>query len=215
MKGSRNRLAAAGILALGLSITVGIGVSSGAKAKKPKKNTVGFSSTKQVGAAIPDAPLAPGPSVPVRSSITLGGKFKNRVVTDVNVMFQSTGLVAGAAADLTFKLSAPNGRTNLLFRNLGDQSIGPLTLDDDTRTSICDSATATCRDPDATLLQPFNGRANTLDVADGVRPLSNFNGVPMKGDWTITVFDTVNTGSSTSNTFNRWRLEVKGTKAPK
>jgi hypothetical protein len=212
MKISRRRLALAGTLALALSVTAGIGVSAGAKPKgKTKKTAVSFSSTKQVGASIPDAPLAAGPSVPVRSSITLGRKFRNKVVTDVNVMFQSTGAFAGAAADLTFKLSAPSGRTNVLFQGLGDQSIGPLTLDDDTRTSICDSATATCRDPDATLLQPFNGRANTLGTGAGVRALSNFNGVLMKGDWTITVFDAVNTRTST---FNRWRLEVKGVKAP-
>jgi hypothetical protein len=212
MKSSRSRLAVAGILALALSVTAGIGVSSGAKTKKPKKTTVAFASTKQVGATIPDPPVAAGPSVPVRSSITLGKKFKNKVVTDANVMFQSTGAVAGAAMDLTFKLSAPNGRTNILFQNLGDQSIGPLTLDDDTRTSICNAATPVCRDPDATLLQPFDGRANTLRADNTMRPMTIFNGVPMKGDWTITVFDNLNTRDST---FNRWRLELKGMKAPK
>ncbi len=210
MKSIRNRLALAAILALALSVTVGIGVSAGAKTK-PKKTAVSFSSTKQVGAAIPDAPVAAGPSAPVRSSITLGRKFRGRVATDVNVMFQSTGAVAGAADDLTFKLSAPNGRTNVLLESRGDQSIGPLTLDDDTRTSICNSATATCRDPDATLLQPFNGRANTIGTGDETRPMNVFNGVPIKGDWTITVFDSVNSGTST---FNRWRLEIKGVKPP-
>jgi Proprotein convertase P-domain len=208
---NHTRLAAAGILALAITIAAGMGTSPGAKTKKPKKTAVSFASTKLVGATIPDPGLTAGPSVPVRSSITLGKKFRNRVVTDVNVMFQSTGTLAGAASDLTFKLSAPNGRTNLLVQEIGDVSIGPLTLDEDNRTSICDSATATCRDPDATLLQPFAGRANTLGTGPGVRPLSNFNGVPMKGDWTITVFDSVNTKSST---FNRWRLEVKGVKAP-
>jgi Proprotein convertase P-domain len=212
MKHNRMRLALAGVLALALSVTAGLGVSSGAKPKtKVKKTAVSFATTKLVGATIPDAPLASDPSVPVRSSISLGKKFRGKVVTDVNVMFQSTGTVVGAAADLTFKLSAPNGRTNILLQQVGDQSIGPLTVDDDTRTSICDSATATCRDPDAELLQPFNGRANTLGNGPGVRPLSNFNGVPMKGDWTITVFDGANTRTST---FNRWRLEVKGVKAP-
>lgn len=212
MKHRRTRLALVGVLALALSVTAGLGVNAEAKKKKPKKTAVTFTSTKAVNAAIPDAPVAAGPSTPVRSSINLGGKFKGKVVTDVNVMFQSTGSAVGAANDLTFKLSAPNGRTNLLFESLGGQSIGPLTLDDDTRTGICDDATLTCRDPDATLLQPFAGRANTLDQDDDMRPMSIFDGVAMKGDWTLTVFDFSNTLTST---LNQWGLEMKGIAAPK
>ena len=96
-------------------------------------------------------------------------------------------------------VSAPNGRTVVIWEGLGSVSIGPVTVDDDTKTSICDSATPTCRNPNATLLQPFVGRANTMDVDDDARPLSTLNGVGMKGTWTVLVYDNNNTLTSNLN----------------
>lgn len=211
MQRKRTRLALTGLLALALSVTAGLGVSAEAKKKKPKKTSISFSRTLAVGAAIPDFPGAP-PAIPLRSGITLGGKFKGKVVTDVNVTVQTTGNAAGAASDLTGKLSAPNGRTIILFDGVGDQSIGPWKLDDDTRTQICESATPPCSDPDATLNRPFAGTSNLNDDDDDVRPLATFNGVGMKGTWTLTVFDDVDVGQT--STLNQWGLEIKGIKAP-
>lgn len=212
MKTRTNRLTLVGLLALALSVTVGLAVSGQATAKKKKPAPSLFTGSKTVNTAIPDGTVATGPSTPVRSEIVIGKRFKGKTVGDVNVTIQSTGSAAGAANDLTFKLSAPNGRTDLIFESLGSQSIGPLKLDDDTRTGICNSATATCRDPDATLLQPFAGTANTLDQDDDMRPLSMLDGVRMKGTWTLTVYDNNN---NLTSTFNQWSLEVRAAKAPK
>ncbi len=184
-----------GVLALTLCATVGL-TAGGAEAAKKKKKTAKskvFTETMNVNAPIPDAFAAAGPSTPVRVNFTLGKKFKNKVVGDVDLTFQTTGNGPGAASDLSVWLTAPNGRTVLPFETLGDVSIGPLTLDDDTTTSLCDSATPTCANPNATLIQPFAGRANTMDEDDDARPLSTFDGVRMKGTWTFMVYD---------NTFN-------------
>lgn len=211
MNSRRTRLALAGILALALSVTAGLGTS--AQAKKKKVKPVTFSQTVAVNAGIPDAAVAAGPSTPVRSDITLGSKFKGKVISDLDLTnVQTTGSAANALNDLTFKLTAPNKRTVVLIEGLGGQSLGPLTVNDDTKTGICDSATPTCRDPDATLLQPFAGTANNIDQDDDLRPMSSFNGVPMKGTWQLTVFDNNNTLTST---LVQWGLKATGVTAPK
>lgn len=146
------------------------------------------------------------------SQITVGNRFKKKVVGDLNLTgFQSTGSGAGAATDLRVRLTAPGGRTGLVIEDLGDgtthQSIGPLTLDDDTPTSLCESITPPCEDPTATLNAPWAGTANLLDVDDDVTTLSLFNGVRMKGVWTLTVWDQDDTGGLTS-VLNGWGLQI-------
>jgi hypothetical protein len=86
-------------------------------------------------------------------------------------------------------------------------SIGPLTLDDDTPTSICDDTTLTCEDPNATLLQPFAGTANLLNFRSGDSgPLSVFNGIPMRGTWTFRIWD--NSTPGTTSVLNKWGLQI-------
>jgi hypothetical protein len=203
MSRGKARLALLGALALVLVL--------GPSAAEAKKGTKKFEQVKAVNVPIPDGPAA-GPPIAVTSEIKVPKRFKGKRVGDLNVLnLQTTGLAAGAADDLFFKVVAPNGRLVQLNYDddsgFGDVSIGPLTLDDDTRTSICDSATPTCSDPDATLLRPFAGTANLQGLGPGgVGPLSSFDGVRMRGTWTLWVFDNNPGGTSTLNT---WGLKIK------
>ena len=79
-------------------------------------------------------------------------------------------------------MTAPNGRTVRLTAGRGNQSIGPWTLNDETRASICNSDMPLCADPDATLIRPFAGTSNMLDTGGGgTGPLSVFDGLKMRG----------------------------------
>ena len=211
-RGGRSALAAL----LSLSLCVALGATAGDAAAKKKKGSSVFTQTKAVNAAVPNN--VPGsPSTPLLSTLTVGKSFKGKVVGDVNVTgITTTGSGAGAADDLSFLLTAPSGRSVQLISSsfIGDVSIGPLTLDDDTRTSICDSATLTCEDPDLTLLRPFAGTANLLFLGSGdTGPLSAFNGRSMKGTWTIRVWDEAVIG--TTSTFNSWGLKITAAKPVK
>ena len=206
----RSRLRGACVILLALCVGAGIAAGdAGAKKKKHKAPTV-FAASVAPNAAIPDATPGAGPlETPVVSTITVGKKFKGKTVGDVNVTgISTTGNVDGAADDLNLSLSAPNGKTVVLdATSLGGQSIGPLTLDDDTTTSVCDDTTLSCGDPDATLLRPFAGTANLLGLRGGdTGPLSNFNGVPMKGTWIFRAWDSRNIGQT--STFNSWGLQI-------
>jgi hypothetical protein len=194
---------------VGLALCVAFGIAAGdAAAKKKKHKTASvFSASVSPNAAILDEPPPPGHEIPVVSTITVGKKFKGKTVGDVNVTgIQTTGSAATSAGNLSMSLSAPNGKTVFLEATaLGGQNIGPLTFDDDTPTSICDSATPTCSDPDATLIRPFVGTANLFGLASGdTGPLSNFNGSPMRGTWTYRIWDNQNNGFT--SVLNSWGL---------
>jgi hypothetical protein len=207
------RAAVLGILVLALVTALGMVLGSSAEAKKKHKKSAGvFRATVSPNSAIPDNP-ATGPSTPLRSTITIGKKFKGKVVADVNVTgIQTTGSGAGAANDLVMKLSGPSGRTAYLIgKGIGDVSIGPLTLDDDSPVSICDETTLVCIDPSQTLLQPFAGTANLLFLGDRASGgLKTFRGVAMRGTWTFTIFDQDNPG--TTSVLNSWGLEITAAK---
>ena len=204
MRTKRSRLAMVGVLALTLSVTAGLTVGSAeAKTKKKKKKktpvTRVFNETKFVAQGIPDGLAGPGASVPVtvQFNIPASKAFKNRVVGDVNLTFQTLGSTANAAGDLNTYLIAPNGRlgvpTEALFNST---SIGPLTVDDDAGRKICDVTTPPCVDPTATLNPPWAGRASAVDTDDDITPMSIFDGVPMPGTWTFGIFDFSNTRTS-------------------
>jgi proprotein convertase P-domain-containing protein len=198
-----------GVLLLALCIGVGLAAGDAAAKKKKKKGPSVFNGSVTVNAPIPDEPSSPARDIPVVSTLTVGKKFKGKRVGDVNVTgIQTTGDSSIAAADLNFSLTAPSGRTVLLDDTaLGGQNIGPLTLDDDTRTSICNDTTIdSCEDPDATLIQPFVGTANMLGLFSGdISPLSMLNGTQMRGTWTFAIWDSA--GADTS-TFNHWGLKI-------
>lgn len=179
--------------------------------KKAKKAPSSVAITKAVNAPVPQD-VAGAQSIPVRSTIEIGKGFKGRVVGDLDVTrITTTGSGANAADDLVLKLTGPNGRTVRLTDGRGDVSLGPWTLDDETRTSICDFPTPTCPDPDADLTLPFAGTSNLLGTSGGAGgPLSVFDGLPMRGKWTLTVYD--DSGATTTNTFVSWGLKVTAAK---
>jgi len=199
-------------------VTVGLlsgGVADAAKKKKKKKAGGTVSVTKSVNQAIPDQlGVAPFTWGKVTSTIDISGKkFKGKVVGDVNLMVQTTGDVADAANDLVFRLTAPNGRTIVPIAAIGDQSIGPFTMDDDTPVLICDSITPPCPDPDRTLNQPFAGTAQPTGPEFATGPIfAGLNGVPMRGSWTLKVFDE---DAGQTSTFNQWALTVTSAKPVK
>lgn len=171
-----------------------------------------FKATNSASLAIPDETAA-DVVTPVTSTITIPPSFSGRVVGDVNVTgITTSGSAAGAANELEAYLVTPNGRLIILFSAFGDQSLGPWTFDDDTRRSVCDSATPTCADPDATLTFPFAGTSNLLGPGGEIGPLAKLNGLPMAGEWKLIVQDVVNARTST---LNSWGLEVTAAKPVK
>jgi hypothetical protein len=205
-----------GVLALAICMALGmmLGGSAQAKKKKHKAATV-FRQSLTPNAAIPDQP-ASGPSTPVRSTITVGKKFKGKVVGDVNVTgIQTTGSGTNAADDLAMKLTDPNGRTVYLLganNGIGDVSIGPLTIDADSPVAICDAGGATlCSDPAQTLRRPFAGTANQQSLGTaGTGGLPALDGVGMRGTWTFTIFDQGSIGQT--SVLNGWGLQITAAK---
>jgi hypothetical protein len=219
---ARRRLAIVGALALALCLALGLTLGASAQAKKKhKKQARTFAAQISPNAAVPEYP-GTGHATPVLSTITVGKKFKGKTVADVNLTgLQTTGSGNGAADDLFFKLTAPNSRTVQLIGNftagggIGDQNIGPFTIDDDSPVSICNSDTLTCRDPSQTLIRPFAGTANEQGLGlQGTGGLKSFRGVGMKGPWTLTVFDT-DSGGNTTSVLNSWGLKITAQKPPK
>ena len=215
----RHRLAALGVLALALCTVLGMAFGGAAEAKKKgKKNkTSVFLQSIAPNVAVPDVLPGSVPSVPIRSTITVGKKFKGKTVGDVNVLgIQTTGNVAGAANDLRMKLSAPNGRTVFLIagggNGIGDQSIGPLTIDADSPVSICDQANpANCADPAQTLNRPFAGTANQQGMGtQSTGGVPTLNGVGMRGTWTFTIFDA--SSAAQTSILNGWGLQITAAK---
>ena len=202
------------IVALALLLTGALFAPVATAAKKKSSNL--FSQQVTTASAIPDR-VGAGPSTPLTATINVPKKFKGREVADVNVTgLQTTGSAGGAAPHLTAYLTAPGGRTLQLFFAVGDQSLGPWTLDDDTRTSICNSGGPLCADPDQALYRPFAGTSNVLRNWTGNFPvngaLSIFNGVGMKGTWKLTVVD--GTAGLTS-VLNQWGLRIQAARKAK
>jgi hypothetical protein len=196
----------AAVMALGVCAGIALTFSGPAAAKKKAKTPRFFQSVVQSNAAIPDD-AATGHSTPVDSTITVPKKFKGRAVADVNVTsIQTTGSATGAAAHLIMRIIAPNGRSVRLWSGgFGDQSIGPLTLDDDTPVSIC-TLTPPCRFGPDTLNRPFAGTSNLQFLGSGgTGPLSHLDGVAMRGTWTFEIWDEV---AGKTSTLNSWGLEI-------
>ena len=206
------RLWTLGILALALCTAFATTLAGSAEAKKKKTPTV-FNGSVSPNVAIPDG-AATGPSTPLNSTITVGKKFKGKVIGDVNVTgIRTTGNANQAANDLDFRLISPNGRGLIILGAFVEgQNIGPLTLDDDTFTEICYHAP--CAYAPQTLLAPYAGTANLLfNGASGQGPLAALNGRPMKGTWTLQVWD--KDGGGDTSVLNSWGLQVTAKKPVK
>jgi hypothetical protein len=189
-------------------------LASTAQAKKKGSGKVKtFNSMIAANQAIPDSPTT-GASTPLKSTIVVPKKYKGKVVADLNVTgLHTTGSAPGAANDLTGYLTAPNGRSFQLFYLVGDQNLGPWTIDDDTSVGICNNTVPTpCTDPDQSLNRPFIGTSNTLFNDVGQYPMNGtlaiFNGVSMRGTWTLTVVDTSTGPNNGTSALNQWGLQI-------
>lgn len=212
MSHRRKALRITAALALAMSLVGTAFFAPAAVAKKKKAPNV-FSKQVTSNAPITD-PAAAGIGTPLASTLVVPKAFKGREVADVNVTgLQTTGSAAGAAVQLTAYLTAPGGRTLQLFLGVGDQSLGPWTMDDDTRVSICNSSGPVCADPDQALYRPFVGTSNLLTNFGGLFPVNGnltiFNGVSMRGTWTLRVVDATN---GLDSVLNQWGLRIQAAK---
>ena len=186
---NQKRLTAVAFFAV-FALLGGVIFGGTAVAKKKKKGGKPVTVTKSVNAPIPDA-VGNGVSKTLNGklaeTLTVSKKFKG-TVGNTAITFQTTGLAAGAAGDLDFKLTAPDG-THIELGGFAGQSVGPLTLMSNAAADVCSFDPATtvpppppCVDPDATVNPPYVGIA-------GDASLNLFNGVKGKGNWTFTVED--------------------------
>jgi hypothetical protein len=198
MRNRRSRLTLVGVLALAITVTVGLlsgGVADAAKKKKKGKRS--FTVTKTTPTVVPGAP-GPG-GVAVKLPIGTVGKkaAKGKVVSlnGVNVTSTFTGPPGfvgsgGAIAELV----GPSGRTasmvNPLPDNTGTTSTetasGPLTETPNSIVNVCVPSTPAppppCVDPDATLGPPYAGTV-------GNSGLLNFSGSSARGTWMLKLFN--------------------------
>jgi hypothetical protein len=194
------------VVVLAVSVAAALFAAPALAKHKGKKAPAALDATQQVGKLVPErAPGSDGTYGLLTSTIQVGKSFKGRVIRDVNVTVQTTGVTGNNPSnDLDAFVSAPNGATTLLFAGLGGLDpgqavdIGPLTLDDDVQTNLFDVFNQ--GDPLA-LKPPFAGTARPAQT------LSSFDGGPIRGTWTLQVLDTANGGNETS-VLNLWRLNV-------
>jgi hypothetical protein len=192
---ARHRAVAVAAFAL-LGVTLLAGVADakrkGAKPRGPVETT------KTVGQLVPDA--GPTTAGVLRSTITIGGKrLKGKSIEDVDATVKTTGVGPGAAEDFGVRLTAPNGATTTLFNELPGQSVGPLTLDDESPVYMCLSDAPPCGDPDRSLVFPFAG------TASGEGDLQIFDRGPIRGTWTLTAQDDFTSGMTV---LDFWSLRI-------
>ena len=196
MKGKKSRLALMGVLALAISVTVGLVAGSVAEAKKKKKSSNVAQVSNNVPRTIPDrVPGAGNPYGRLDTTFNVGKKFKGRSVGSLELTFQTTGDAANAAGDLQVDVIAPNGYRlpgNWWDNSIGGQNIGPLTITPNSPVRTCDTATPPCSDPFQTLNRPFAGTV-------GDNTFQWFRGLPMRGTWTVVVTDQSATKTSVLN----------------
>lgn len=210
-----------GVLALVVSVTVGLASGGVADAKKrgKKKSAKSVTVSKTTPTAIPafDAvnAVAGVASVP----LTVGKKAKGKGVNanSFSVTYQLSD-PAGSLVDIDPKLVAPNGRAVYLdnpsqFFGDGDTLtvVGPLTTTPNAETGYCfpdpSPPPAGCPDGDPanTLAPPFAGTARDFD-------LYNFGGAPAKGRW---VFKALNFGTATTHVLGSVSVRMGLITAPK
>jgi hypothetical protein len=168
---------------------------AGAKKKKGGGGK-GVTVSKSVKKAIPDA-IGNGSDKTLDGKLAVPLKVKRAgAIGNVSVTIQTTGLAAGAASDLGAKVSSPDGTTVDLFEGLAGQSIGPLTLRPNSPIEICSFNPASttpppppCTDPDAKRNPPYVGVA-------GLPALRLLSGGPIKGKWTVSLYDRGYAGTS-------------------
>ena len=165
MQKKRSRFALLGILALAITVTAGLTISSEAIAKK-KKGGGGTKTITKAGGPIPDPFFSPTPTGNggsadanvgvLASQIKVGRKFASAKIKDLNVQVSATHTDIG---DLLFELIGPNGQYVLLSAFNDNQPpapgpfvpstvFGPTTFDDTAPLFINDGNSCPAVDPD-------------------------------------------------------------------
>lgn len=192
MQSRKRKLAVAvGCLALLGGSVLGGGVADAAKKGKRRGGNVARVSNGH-SRSIPDAISDSTTTIwgALATPLNVGKRFKGARVGDVRLTLRTTGLSLSAAADLLFRVTAPNGRTITIDGSFAGQSIGPLTVTANSRTRLCDFPP--CSDPDATLSAPYFGTVGDPNLA-------LLNGSPMRGRWVVTAYDQNPTSTSALN----------------
>jgi hypothetical protein len=200
----RARLPIVVVIAMAAVLLLAVPGADG-KSRKTKGSSL-LSAANTAAAMIPEASSSPnGPYGLLTSTIEAGKRFKGRVIRDVNVTVQTTGVTGNNPSnDLTAYLTAPNGSTSLLFSGLGGinageaVSIGPLTLDDDYAIHLFSPYNP--GDPLA-LRPPFAGTALPAET------LAPMNSGRARGTWVLRILDSFSGGAETSR-LDSWSLNV-------
>jgi hypothetical protein len=168
--------------------------------QKSKKGRGAANLSKNVELGIPDA-VTDGILIThgrLQSTITVGKKFRGKSVGDLKVTYQTTGANPNSAEGLNFRLTAPNSRMiDVRPGGFGGQSIGPLTVTANSPVTVCQFPPP-CADPASTLNRPYAGTA-------GNPKLALFEGVPMRGNWKLSVLDLV---PGETSILNSWKLSI-------
>jgi hypothetical protein len=197
MKRKRSRIALVGVLALALSVTVGLVSGSVADAKKKKGGGNGrsFTVAKTAPTVVPQAPSPTGATVAKIPIGVVGGKAtKGKVISLNGVNLTTTfagspGFVGGANGGVSAQLVGPSGRTAVVANPFGngvntETSSGPLTETPNSSLDVCVPDTPAppppCADPDAIVGPPYIGTI-------GNEGLLNFVGSGPRGTWFIKV----------------------------
>ena len=207
MERMRRRIAFVGVVALALCVTAGLSAGAVDAKKKKNKNPGGtVDITMPVNGQIPDATDTTNGLLVSTINVPSARPFIGTEVRDVNVTLQTTGNAADAANDMRALLTAPNGATSWLFNGLSGQSIGPLTLVDESPVSLG----GTSPSPSPFLLTtPYAGTAQPPCAAvHGGCPLSVLDNGPATGTWTLRIFDVIPPPPVLTSVLNSWRLTL-------
>jgi hypothetical protein len=196
MRNKRSRLTLVGVLALAITVTVGLlsgGVADAAKKKKKGKRS--FTVSKTVPTLVPGAPNPGG--VALKFPIgTVGKKVaKGKVVSlnGVNVTSLMTG-GPGFAGGAIAVLVGPTGRNatlvnpvpNRLELGNNETTSGPLTETPNSAVNLCipdeTPPPPPCTDPDATLGPPYAGTVGNQGLLD-------LSGSSPRGTWFLKVIN--------------------------
>ena len=192
MNGKRSRLALAGVLALALSVTVGLvplgaaeAADDRASAAKKKKKKKGKTITVTAGPTpiVQGTPQAWGlTQIPLR----IGKAGKGKVVSpnSVAITFTASTPAPGGLDDQIYFLSDPNGLTVPLGApgSQGTSFLGPITFTPDSPNQLC--LMPPCPNP----LQNVGPPGFVGEV--GVHELALFTFRQVRGVWVLTVLDT-------------------------
>jgi hypothetical protein len=217
MKRRRSRLAFLGVLALALTVTVGLmgGIAEAQKKGKKKKKKGGqVTVSKTAPTTIPAANPVTFQDGVATVPLAVGKKAKGKVVGWDSVTVTTTWSVPAADTldNLGARLKAPNGRTVALNTPPFDElatAAGPITETPNSGAFFCVPSAVPppppCTDPDDTLGPPYVGTVGNLGLAF-------FGGVPARGTWTLQLLNnnTVNPG-----TLNSVSLRMKLKTAPR